>query len=187
MNWEVVLTGDKSDLEELSKVFKDKDLSIVQENEQFILESEDFDVLSNYAEELALDSRKVIDYPAMPVVNWIKLAQRDKSVKKIFDQINHDFNSWDAFHKIIEILEDDQFEHVRKKQKGIKEGKYRSEVNGLTGTANSYKTISFESRHAREFEPPENPMHFSEAKSFIKLILHEWLAHKERELIFKKE
>jgi len=85
MNWEVVLTGDKSDLEELSKVFKDKDLSIVQENEQFILESEDFDVLSNYAEELALDSRKVIDYPAMPVVNWIKLAQRDKSVKKIFD------------------------------------------------------------------------------------------------------
>ena len=36
MNWEVVLTGDKSDLEELSKVFKDKDLSIVQENEQFI-------------------------------------------------------------------------------------------------------------------------------------------------------
>lgn len=247
MNWKIELTGDNSDLEELSKVFIEKDLSIVLENGQFILKSECFDSLSNHNEvetkviellklvnagaKLALDSKKVIDYESVfwvdengarhaflrtievttlistriswkitrsdgiietynqanPLVNWMKIAKLDKSVRKAFDQINHDFNSWDAFCKIIEILEDDHFEHVRKQQKRVKEGKYRAEVNRLTGTANSYKAISLESRHARVFEPPENPMQFSEAKALIILILHEWLAHKEKELIDKKE
>lgn len=78
MIWEVRITGDKSDLEELSKILTSKDLSIVKENEHFILKSEDFDILSDYGEvktktnellntvnaiaQLTLDSREIIKY-----------------------------------------------------------------------------------------------------------------------------
>ncbi|MDW5551691.1 hypothetical protein [Methanosarcina sp.] len=247
MVWEVQITGDKSDLKELSKVLINKDLSITKKNEYFVLRSEYLDVLSDYDEvetkviellksvnacaKLALNSLKVIGYQsiswldekgnkktffkdtcviavrckssiceispdgiieiynqAMPVRNWIEIAQKDENVKKVFMQVSHDFNSWDAFYKIIEILEDDQFEPVRKKRKGIKEGKYRADIDRLTGTADSYKEISIESRHAREFEGSiNNPMQFSEAKSFVEMILLQWLAKKEQKLLHQKE
>jgi hypothetical protein len=78
MTWEIEITGDKSDLEELSKVLSEKDLSIVKENERFILKSENFDTLSDYGEvktkvnellnsvnaiaQISFDSREVIKY-----------------------------------------------------------------------------------------------------------------------------
>lgn len=78
MGWKVEITGDKSDLEELSKRLVDKDLSIVKEDTDFVLKSENLDILSNYKEvkseigklldivnviaQLTLDPREVIKY-----------------------------------------------------------------------------------------------------------------------------
>lgn len=194
---EIRIIGDKYDLMELSKIHKEKNLCIMQENDYFLLKSEDFEALSSREEVerkaiellknasacaiLCLNSRKVIALESIswlnengkrkefledrcetyvrektsikstyshgtiemynqsaPTVNWMKIAQRDKEVKKAFDQINHDFNSWDAFHKIIEILEEDQFTHIRKGRKNVNDGKYRSIANKITGTANSF-------------------------------------------------
>lgn len=163
MNWEVEVTGDNSDLDELSKVLTDKDLSIVKRNEHFVLRSGYLDVLSDYDEvetkvtellksvnacaKLTLNSLKVIEYEsiswldekgnkkeffkdsivtivkckdsihqisphygvieiynqATPVRNWIKIAQNDQNVKKAFMQVSHNFNSWDAFYKILDF------------------------------------------------------------------------------------
>lgn len=50
MNWKIVLTGNKTDLEFLSLDLKEKDLSIVKENEEFILKSEEINTLADYHE-----------------------------------------------------------------------------------------------------------------------------------------
>lgn len=61
MNWKIVLTGDKFDLENISKDLNEKHLSIVKENEQFILKSEEFRndenlISSIFVVDTALDS-----------------------------------------------------------------------------------------------------------------------------------
>lgn len=244
MTWEIEITGDKSDLENLSKMTKNEDLCIVQENEHFILKSKDFDVLSDHDEvktkaiellklvsayaKLVLDSRKAIELESiywmnekgnrkeffedtcvtyiickdsfeithsdgtveayneeMPVVNCMKIAQRDNRVKKALNQINRDFNSWDSYYKIIEILEEDQFTPIRKKSKKINEGKYWQIANKITEIANSYPDILLEARHAKGEPKDKNfslhpTMTLSEAKKWIKIFLQEWLNEKEQ-------
>lgn len=50
MKWEVQLSGDKSDLKELSKSLKDDELSVAEQNGQYFLESEKFNGLATYKE-----------------------------------------------------------------------------------------------------------------------------------------
>jgi hypothetical protein len=57
-------------------------------------------------------------------------------------------------------------------------------ADNFTHTANSYKTTGIDTHHAKEIQtPPKNPMSLLEAKSFIKMLLHEWL--RENELTLK--
>lgn len=230
MPWEIEITGDKSDLEELSKVFIGKNLSIAQENEHFILKSEEFEALFDHDEvetkaiellrsvdacaKITLGSRKVIEHEsiswlnengsrkmfikvkafvglvsceanykithsdgtietynqAIAAVNWMKLAQRDNMVRKVLDQIHNDFNSWDSFYKIYEMLRDDKFEKITDKG-----SIYYKKADLLRRTANHY-------RHSNYALPP-NPMPLSEAKAFINIVLHDWLKDKENKLL----
>ena len=50
MKWEVQLSGDKSDLKELSKSLKDDELGVAEQNGQYFLESEKFNGLATYKE-----------------------------------------------------------------------------------------------------------------------------------------
>lgn len=78
------------------------------------------------------------------------------------------------FFKVIEILQEDNFAPI------MRNGMYRAKADRLTETANSYKAILEEARHAKNSIPlPKNPMEFLEAKSFVKMILYEWLKQKE--------
>lgn len=232
MNWKIVLTGDKFDLENLSKDLKEKDLSIVQENEQFILKSEEFNSLSDYHEVkgkvieilnsvnavalIFLQSREKLNYKISqltddgveihfleshlagcgrsyarpsggsemynPIRDCNKLAENDENVRDIFQLINHNFNSWVIWCKIIEILQNDDFKPIKKS------GHYFKEVNRLNHTANAYKATGVESRHhlVRISTPPEI-MTFMEGESLMREIIIQWLAQKEQKLINKAE
>jgi hypothetical protein len=238
MEWMVELSGDPSDLDELSKVFTSPELCIQKDGENFLLKSDDFrscvssddvkkiasEILNNITAgiKLSLDARKKIDIagiiqirddggricsievsseviigpvlttigvihadgtreefnPADPIPRWIKIAHKDAKVAKAFKFIVADFNSWYSLYKILEVLEEDNFKPIMRK------GRYRNKVRIFKHTADCYETTGIDARHAHlnEKAPPKNPMSLSEAKSFIKMLLHEWLREKESKL-----
>lgn len=118
---------------------------------------------------------------AMLVRNWIEVAQKDRSVKKIFTQINYEFDTWIGLYNVLEILQQAQFEPVGKN------GIYREMVNDITQKANSYEAILEKSRHpGKSVPPPKNEIEILEAKSFVKMVLFQWLAQKEQEWFNQK-
>jgi hypothetical protein len=236
MEWIVELSGDTSDLDELSKVFTTPDLCIQKDGEKFLLKSENFrscaspddvkkissEILQNLTAgiKLSLDARKKLDidsilqvgddgskhyfiessitassrcsasgeiihqdgtkeefHQADPIPKWIKIAHNDAKVAKAFSLICADFNSWYTLYKILEVLEEDHFKPI------MRGGRYKKIADNFTHTADCYKTTGLDARHAKEIKtPPKNPMSLSEAKSFIKMLLHEWLKEKEMRL-----
>lgn len=233
MEWIVELSGDSSDLDELSKVFTTPDLCIQKDGEKFFLKSENFrscissddvktissEILHNLTAgiKLSLDARKELGidgivhigddglrhhyidlsatavircsasgrltlsdgtveefHPAGPIPIWIKIARQDAKVAKAFNFVVADFNSWYTLYKILEVLEEDHFKPI------MRGGRHKKMADNFTQTADCYKTTGIDARHAKEIQtPPKNPMSLSEAKSFIKMLLHEWLREKE--------
>jgi len=122
-----------------------------------------------------IDGTREDFHQADPIPNWIKIAQKDTKVAKAFNFICADFNSWYNLYKILEVIEEDQFKPI------MRGGRYKKMADNFTHTANSYKITGLDARHAKESQkPPKNPMSLSEAKSFIKMLLHEWLKEKEK-------
>jgi len=234
MEWKVQLSGDTSDLEELSKVFTTPDLCIQKDGTTFLLTTEKFGSCSSSDDvkkiatqilnvltagiKLSLDARKKLDidgilqigddrkrhyfvevsetvcmrcsvsgeiihadgtreefHQADPLPKWLKIALHDGKVAKVFAFINTDFNSWYTLYKILEVLEEDHFKPI------MRGGQYKRMADDFTKTANSYAMAGIDARHATErpHPLPKNPMSLSEAKSFIKMLLHEWLREKE--------
>ena len=235
MEWMVELSGDPSDLDELSKVFTTPELSIKKEGDKFLLRTTNFESCASSVEikkiaseivhdltagiKLSLDARKKLDidgivqigddglrhhfidlsgtavarcsasgrlnlsdgtrevfHQADPIPRWIKIAHKDAKVAKAFDFICADFNSWGTLYKILEVLEEDHFKPI------MRRGRYKEMANDFTNAANSYTMTGLDARHATERTPtpPKNPMSLSEARSFIKMLLHEWLKEKEK-------
>ena len=82
--------------------------------------------------------------------------------------------SWGTLYKILEVLEEDQFPPI------MRRGKYKKTANLLTHMADSHLAVGFNARHLHErFKPPKKPMTLSEAQTFVKLVLTEWLKEKE--------
>lgn len=236
MEWIVELSGDPSDLDELSKVFTTPDILIQKDGEKSLLKSETFRSCESSVEvkkiaseilhlltagiKLSLDARKKLDIDGIlqidddgkrhyfveisetvcmrcsvsgeiihadgtreefhqgdPIPKWVKIAHNDAKVAKVFNFIVADFNSWYTLYKILEVLEEDHFKPI------MRGGCYKSMADNFTHTADCYKTTGIDARHAKEIQtPPKNPMSLSEAKSFIKMLLHEWLREKEIQL-----
>jgi hypothetical protein len=233
MEWIVELSGDPSDLDELSKVFTTPELCIKKEGDKFLLRTTNFESCASSVEikkiaseilhdltagiKLSLDARKKLDiegivqigddglrhhfidlsatavtrcsasgrltlsdgtieefHQADPIPKWIKIAHKDTKVVKAFNFVVADFNSWYTLYKILEVLKEDHFKPI------MRGGRYKKMADNFTHTANCYKTTGIDARHATEIQtPPKNPMSLSEAKSFIKMLLHEWLREKE--------
>ncbi|MGQ3480849.1 hypothetical protein [Paenibacillus sp. TY11] len=112
------------------------------------------------------------DNPADSVLNWIELSLKDELVNKIIRLISHDSDSWVGLYKIFEVIDKDA---------GIRSFASVSSENlkRFTQTANSYKAIGIEARHALDYEPPRKPMNITEARLLIHLVVKEWLRLKE--------
>lgn len=103
----------------------------------------------------------------------INLAKSDEMVAKVSKYLNQDFNSWGNLYKIFEVIEKDGFPPIQRN------GEYRKKADLFRRTANNPSSSGLASRHANDTAPPENPMTLSEAQSFIKTILQEWLKSKQ--------
>lgn len=85
--------------------------------------------------------------------------------------IAYDDESWVGLYKIFEVIA---------KEADVKSFSSISSENlkRFTRTANSYKAIGMEARHALDYGPPKEPMYLTEAKSLIYLLVNEWLDRK---------
>jgi hypothetical protein len=115
-------------------------------------------------------------YPAQPVAKWFAL-RLDPRVRKIFQIIQHDFDSWKGICNIIEIMQEDNFSYVLK---GIK---YRDAVKNIKQTAQSFEAIGTNARHSHSrFSAPDNPISFKAGQKIVHELVLLWLAEKEKNL-----
>ena len=110
--------------------------------------------------------------PADSVPNWLELSKKNELINKLIKLISHDSDSWVGLYKIFEVIDKDS---------GIKSFSIVSSENlkRFTQTANSYKAVGMEARHALDYEPPKKPMNITEARSLIYLVVNEWFRQKE--------
>jgi len=119
------------------------------------------------------DGTVIEDNPFEPLVKWRQLAQEDPLVAKAFYLISHDFNTWFSLYKLLEIMEEDGFAPL------MRDGKYKKEANRFSQTAQSYAALGLHARHIKStFKAPPDPMSLDEAKSFIRMLVNEWLMTK---------
>jgi len=115
-------------------------------------------------------------HQADPIHDWINVAQGNVNVAKVFRLLSNFGYDWVNLYRIYEVVEDD----VGGSSK-IAQGQWTTEtaIERFKHTANSIGAIGDEARHGKETtQPPKNPMTFSEAKSLIETILHNWLRSK---------
>ncbi|MFA4860136.1 hypothetical protein [Methanoregula sp.] len=120
---------------------------------------------------------KEVYNPADPVVSLFNLAQSDSQVAKICQYVNLDLNSWFTLYNILEILEEDKFKPI------MRNGCHKGKADDLTRTANSYKILGSKSRHAKRNNAIiKNPLSLPEARSFIMMLIREWLDEKRTKI-----
>lgn len=118
------------------------------------------------------DGKQETHNPADPVISLFNLEKLDPQVEKICQYINQDFNSLPTLYKIYEIIEADGFPPLQKN------GEYFKKAALFRRTVNNPSSSGLNSRHAIDKSPPENPMTNSDAQSFIKMLIQEWLEMK---------
>ncbi len=123
------------------------------------------------------DGTQEIHNAAESVIPLFNLAKTDPQVAKMCQYINQNFDSWFTLYNILEILQEDKFplSNSNSKNKEI--------IKRFKATANSYKILGMESRHADpKISYTGKPMSFSEAQDFIKMLVREWIESKQQEI-----
>lgn len=110
--------------------------------------------------------------PADSIPNWLELSQKNELIHKVIKLISYSSDSWVGLYKIFEVIDKDSI--IRSFSSVSSENLKR-----FTQTANSYKAVGMEARHALDFEPPKKPMNITEARSLIYVIVNEWLRQKD--------
>lgn len=128
------------------------------------------------SEKIDREGKEEIRNAADPVITFFKLAQSDPKFAKICQYINQNFNSWSTLYKIYEVIKGDKFKPLEKGEK------YYKKAELFRRTANNPSSSGLNSRHANDEAPPENPMSLSDAKSFIKMLIIEWIEIKKGSL-----
>ncbi|MEC0126531.1 hypothetical protein [Paenibacillus pabuli] len=118
------------------------------------------------------DEAIVISNPADSVPDLLELCEKHEVIDKVIKLISYDDESWVGLYKIFEVIAKDA---------DVKSFSSISSENlkRFTRTANSYKAIGMEARHALDYEPPKEPMYITEAKSLICLLVNEWIKQKK--------
>ncbi|MEK5260935.1 hypothetical protein MKY75_17175 [Paenibacillus sp. FSL L8-0663] len=112
-----------------------------------------------------------ISNPANSVPDLLELCEKNEVIDKVIKLISYDDESWIGLYKIFEVIA---------KEADVKSfSSISSEsLKRFTRTANSYKAIGMEARHALDYEPPKEPMYITEAQSLIYLLVNEWIRQK---------
>ncbi len=115
-------------------------------------------------------------HQADPILDWINVAQVNVNVAKVLRLLSNFGYDWVNLYRIYEVIEDD----VKGSSKVIQEGwATEAAIRRFKSTANSAGAAGDSARHGKDTtQPPKNPMTFSEAKSLIETILHNWLRSK---------
>jgi len=232
--WKVRLSGDKSVLKELVKSFNSPELSIIQENDRFLLISSDFNQLRN-AEEVKKKADKLLSLingafrltigmmenisidavietnecgRSMTYVNFSDTIVPSASTNEVIRRIDgsiEEFHQADIIPILVRLANNDEsvdkvlilyekgedydnlyriFEVVRKDVGGdenIIRNRWATskQIKRFTRTANSAEILGVHARHGvQNTEPPKNPLQLSEAQSFIKSLVRNWLKSK---------
>lgn len=234
MKWQVALTGNADDLEDLSEIFCSPELRIVREEDRYLLESSSFDdcldstslkietdkllASINATKTLVLSVSEPIRRGPLHQIDengnrhiftettltgkfsilsripdisahgtaeelpmnqfmpkWIPLIDSYEKVRRAFDLVNHDFNSYVGLYKIIEVVREDNYTPV------MRCGEFYNEIDRFKQTAESYGAIGKDARHAHsKFIKPEDPMTINQARNLVSKILQMWLNSKIR-------
>ena len=115
-------------------------------------------------------------HQADPIPDWIKVAQGDENVAKVLRLLGNVGYDWVNLYRIYEVMEEDVGGISKITQEGWAT---ETAIRRFKHTGNSVGAIGDEARHGIETtQPPKNPMTFSEAKSLIETIVHNWLRSK---------
>lgn len=109
------------------------------------------------------------------IVSWAALADQNSRVARALRIFGNREQNWDNLYKVYEAIEDDVG------RRNIVDNGWASEkkISRFTSTANNALVVGDEARHGHEkHEPPKKPMSLSEARSFVKSILQDWLRSK---------
>jgi hypothetical protein len=107
------------------------------------------------------------------MVRWIPLIDTDEKVHRVFNLMNHDFNSYIGFYKIVEVIQEDGFTPL------MKNGEFYNDIKLFKQTAQSYSAVREAARHAHSrFTSPETPMELPAARELVKRIVKMWLDSK---------
>ncbi len=109
----------------------------------------------------------------IPVESWVTKAKQDRNVKKILRFWSTEETTWFFLYNILDAIEEDIGCKVHEKGWAAD-----NQVNQFTHTANCYAALGLDSRHGRDFKPPDRPMEFSEAQNLIRNITCSWLCEK---------
>ena len=104
------------------------------------------------------------------------IAQKDANAAEALRIFGVFDTNWFNLYKVFEIIRDDVGGHAQLIRAGWVSEK---NISRFTGTAQSSDILGDDARHARyRGGPPSDPMSLSEAKSFIKTILEQWIRSK---------
>lgn len=110
--------------------------------------------------------------PADSIPNWLKLCNKNPLIRKVFNLISNDVNSWFRLYKIYEVI-------IKDPARNYDFSVSKADQKRFTQTANSYKAVGMVARHALDYGAPVIPMNITEARSLIYLMVNEWLRAKE--------
>lgn len=115
-------------------------------------------------------------HQADPIPSWVEIGRNDANVAKVLRLWGVGPHDWVSLYRIYEIVESDVggFSYIVNMGWATKTG-----IKRFKHTANSPGAIGDKARHGKYIPPPKSPMTFSEAKSLIETILHNWIRLKE--------
>lgn len=108
---------------------------------------------------------------------WFSIAQQNEPVARALTLYGSLEHNWRNLYMVLEVMEDDAGGEEGLSEKGWVSAK---EIRRFKQTANAFKAIDREARHATlAFQPPKRPMSLREAERLIGTLLMRWLESKE--------
>jgi hypothetical protein len=113
--------------------------------------------------------------PDATLETWMSAGTQDDSVARALTLYGGLDHNWKNLYMVFEVVEED----TGGEQELIKTGWTSRDIKTFKRTANSFRAIGREARHAKsKYKPPSLPMSLKEAQELIREILQKWLKSK---------
>lgn len=113
---------------------------------------------------------EVVPFPGEDLPTLIMLAERDESVARAMEQLQHGGWSWVNLFRLMEIVKADVGDISRLT------GIAANDVERFTHSADNPEVAGMDARHGvRKYQPPKRPMTHREAKGFVQRVLKSWV------------